>query len=212
MRELPKFFSVFLPVILFILVGCNSSTEPPSPNIIWNLQIDNNWTFIDSLYVEDSIFVDTVFVEITKQIQFEQQNEIITASCLQESIYSEINKSDSTTSHLFKNEDDGLFSYGKLIESADTTYLEIAKNLQFKFPVEIGDIWLFDTDNMECVDTSENIITPYGNFSCYVYKLTGQNEITYYYCVPYIGIVGKIIEAENGVILYKRLLTYYNIG
>lgn len=71
MRELPKFFSVFLPVILFILVGCNSSTEPPSPNIIWNLQIDNNWTFIDSLYVEDSIFVDTVFVEITKQIQFE---------------------------------------------------------------------------------------------------------------------------------------------
>lgn len=90
--------------------------------------------------------------------------------------------------------------------------MEIAKNLQFKFPVEIGDIWLFDTDNMECVDTSENIITPYGNFSCYVYKLTGQNEITYYYCVPYIGIVGKIIEAENGVILYKRLLTYYNIG
>ena len=191
MREFPKFFSVFLLVILFILVGCNSSTEPLSPNIIWNLQTDNNWTFIDSLFADDSIFVDTTFVEITKQIQFEYQDGTITASCLQESIYSETSKRYSTTSYLFKNEEDGLFSYGYLIESPDTTYLEISKNLQFKFPVVIGDVWLYDIDNMECVDTSESIVTPYGNFSCYVYKLTSQYATTYFYCVPYIGTSGN---------------------
>jgi len=212
MKNLSIILGTIFSLCFMIITSCSSSTDPATPNIIWNLQTGNNWTFTDQFMYPDSVFVDTVFVEISKHHSFNYQNSELIAACLRESSYSMQQTPEQITYQLFNNNDDGLYSYGNLIEQADSTILEISINLLFKFPVEIGDIWQFNSNNIECTSHDEPFNTPYGDFSCYVYKLTKTTEITYFYCVPYIGIVGIITEDTSGNTIYMRILLDYNIG
>ncbi|MBC8525285.1 MAG: hypothetical protein H8D22_00190 [Candidatus Cloacimonetes bacterium] len=198
-------------IILFSLLltlSCGEDNPPPEPEIIWSLQTGNNWTYVDSLFIRDSVKVDTVFCEIDSIGNIDYNGELIPVSFLREEIINDKIQTDSLIKYLYRNEDDGLYSYGKIIESVDTTYSYISRNLKFKFPVNIGDKWECNSDTMECISKDMDFLTPNGSFKCYVYK---TNDI-YYYCVPYVGIVGIIQENRSYEVVYKRLLIYFNIG
>ncbi|MBC8526323.1 MAG: hypothetical protein H8D22_05550 [Candidatus Cloacimonetes bacterium] len=198
----------YLIILILVVFGCNQSTDPsPEPNIIWNLQVGNNWTFIDSIFTNNSIQVDSIYSEIVKQTTIDYQNEEINLSCLVE----ETINNKTVINNLFVNESEGLFHYGRLIESGDSVYYEISKNLLFKYPVEIGESWTYENDTVECIGKETDFLTPYGNFKCHVFKLMKEDEIIIYYCVPYVGIVGKITEYNDNS-FRKRFLYYFNIG
>jgi len=207
-------FMKFLVLLLFLLltIGCSNSSGPtPEPNIIWNLQVGNNWTFLDSIFTINGVQVESAYTEIIKQININYQGEDITLSCLHEESIDDNSNNRTDISDLYKNETEGLFHYGKLYESGDSVYYEISKNLLFKYPVEVGEIWSFENDSIECIGKQTDLLTPYGNFKCHVYKLFKDEENITYYCVPYIGIVGSIIEYNENS-FRKRLLSYFNIG
>jgi len=155
--------------------------------------------------------LNSFYNEIIKQIVIEYQGEEITLSCLVEESINDYSNNRTIISNLYSNDTDGLFHYGRLYETGDSIYYEISKNLLFKYPVEVGEIWSFDNDTVECIGKQTEVLTPYGNFRCHVYKLIKDDENITYYCVPYIGIVGLINE-YNDDSFRKRLLSYFNIG
>ena len=199
-------------VLILLIIGCSKSTESsPEPNIIWNLQVGNNWTYLDSIFTGNGVQVESFYSEIIKQIEIDFQGEEIVLSCLLEESIDDYTNSRTNVSDLYRNETNGLFHYGKLYEEGDSVYFDISKNLLFKYPVEVGQTWLFKNDTMECIGKETNFITPYGNFQCFVYKLIKDDEDITFYCVPYVGIVGFISENDEDL-LHKRLLSYFNIG
>jgi len=202
----------YIIVVGLVFFGCSQSTEStPEPNIIWNLQVGNNWTYIDSVFNNGNVQIESFYNEIIKQIVIEYQGEEITLSCLVEESINDYSNNRTIISNLYSNDTDGLFHYGRLYETGDSIYYEISKNLLFKYPVEVGEIWSFDNDTVECIGKQTDLLTPYGNFRCHVYKLIKDDENITYYCVPYIGIVGLINE-YNDDSFRKRLLSYFNIG
>ena len=74
---------VYIIIVVLVVFGCNQSTESiPEPNIIWNLQVGNNWTYLDSVFTNNNVQIKSFSNEIIKQIEIDYQEEDIILSCL----------------------------------------------------------------------------------------------------------------------------------
>jgi len=62
-----KLFCIIVVGLVFF--GCSQSTEStPEPNIIWNLQVGNNWTYIDSVFNNGNVQIESFYNEILNKL------------------------------------------------------------------------------------------------------------------------------------------------
>ena len=149
-------------------------------NVIVPLTVGNYWEYIDSTFYNDTLFVvDTSKLGITGELNIEYQGNNYDVFYWNWFNTNTIPPQPEPNKWLIRNEADGLWEYGMLINT-DTLLLQ---NLNLKFPANIGDSWpimayfvtdtsisVGDTLTMECLDTDKEYTTPSGNFQCYVYQ------------------------------------------
>jgi len=165
-------------------------------------------------------------MEITRQISVTHEGETLLASAM---TYYPRGSERPDYEWLLLNGINGLYIVGG-ISSTDTL---VIKNLELKFPAEVGDSWpvpnvryslsderfyISDTLAYSLVAKDEELQTPAGNFKCYVYKYSRKpaDDVSaiwdyYFYYASGIGLVGEITrdQFENGAIKERLLLYYY---
>lgn len=116
---------------------------------------------------------------------------------------------------LRRNGEQGLYSMGG-ISGADTLFMN---EVEYKFPSEVGEIietpqvsfsydrfefYLSDTLSITLIDDDREIVTPAGNFPCFVFKFTISQGIDvlrgwdyYLHYSPGVGLVAQIATTEN---------------
>lgn len=202
-----KFYLIVLLVLsISIILSCSDTTEPePEEKVILPLVVGNNWeyeyqqvlfdTYADSLRIY--VYKDTVFKEVTYRRIVEYEGFLLAVY-----YYDYSNWEDN--SYLYRNEDLGLVSYGRVDEDDGEISFYSEPYLIALFPAMVGDLWKqYSSDNYiyECVSINEQVTVPAGTFNCYVYEGTRISDgklVFIYYYAPNIGLIGyKLYRGES---------------
>lgn len=223
-----KLFIYLISILSVLLLGCDSDNNPTTSEFLQNgvivpLKVGNYWSYIDSSFTENGILekVDSSTLSITgySDVSYKGSN-------LQVFHWTWIFEGQSSNfSWLFRNETDGLYSYGT--RSLDSNYI-YDKSLLFKYPVKVNDSWqniehysspgdtiyYSDTIAYTCISINEKFITPGGVFSCIVYNSKRNNNYDFYdsyiYFAKNIGYLG-LLTKKNGIVTFKKVLSSYNL-
>ncbi len=149
--------TIFLLIVVFLSPIFISGQE----SVIQPLSVGSYWTFVDSFYQDNTLYVDTSKVEVTGDTIISYQNNYLNVFFWQ--------WEGDDEKWLLRNQDDGLWCYGFSRHNSTTIDPELA----LKFPASVGDTWYSWSllgDSIECVDTDTLVNTPAGSFISYVYS------------------------------------------
>ena len=174
-EKLIVFFSIVMICLLFVSCGNNNGTGPNDESeFILTLTVGNEWQYVDS--ESDSV---NMIMQIIDSQNVNYNNENITVFSLN------MIEEDNNDTLFVYNKSDGLYL---LSPNFDNEWLFL------KYPVNGDDTWYnpFEGGIIKCLSTNHSIVTPAGNFDCFVYGLTEYNNGSPYteiYCHPNIGFV-----------------------
>jgi hypothetical protein len=225
---------MFLFIITILVSSCEKKGNDTITGVINTsstivpLVVGNQWEYIDSTFsTTGPPHVDSSKLGITGKISISYQGQSV------EVFY--WNWYDNKTNHpqdykwLGKSESDGYYVYGGA--SSKGVYV-LTRALSQKYPLSVGDTWMrpnvtaradstfyiADTSLYRCVSVNQELKTAAGTFSACVYTYQRTRTVgsvvtvidTYLYYVPSIGYV-SLLEKQNGVITYRKLLRSYRV-
>jgi len=221
-------------ICLSLILSCGDKQEKPNLDLV-PLAVGNTWNY--ARFAISVNYRDTMSVVIVDEDQLEYDGRPYTAYT--QFNYFNFNDNPYPWRWMVRTDKDGHYQFASIIVSSQSGIDTLVINdLVYKYPAEIGDstfvkrfkfaggvkneIVVFDTVIYTLISKDEEIETPAGTFSCYVYKhyrppfaldvLYG--DYVYEYFVPGIGKVAKIIEAYSvpGYIKHKTLLYDYHLS
>ena len=217
-------FLFFISVLLFTNSCSNDPIGIDESKEIFPLNINNFWEF---KYLEPDYYDNNFKVEIvdTMHITYMAEKYIVykQATYFNNSLLPDIK-------WLYWKGEDGIYFMGG-ISSTDTL---IVKELNLKYPANIGDSWqcrsisyspvenkffISDTITYTLENKDIEIETPAGKYKCYEYqfkklpeKNTSVKWIYKNYYSPGIGYIGNVtISDETGELKNKYLLEFYRV-
>jgi len=192
---------------LLLLAACDGLGSGNDREPIRPLAVGNYWAYT----VEAPPFpLDSFRVEITRAVELPRDGQPM--QTFAEQLFFEDDRPYSASDELYAHGPGGLYRWGR---AAETDTLVLRQRTR-KYPAEVGEAWPFirvvynrstgqhlvrDTLTMTLVATDEEIETPAGTFTCYVYKysfLPADDVATpwdvYDYFAPGVGNVAQIIR------------------
>lgn len=206
-------------------VSCNHQTESPpcdEETDLWPLKTGNSWTYL-RYYFDPP---DTIITQVTGTKSLIINGDTIIASIINNTTF-------------YWNGPEGIYYLG--IRTYDDSLVAKKLNLEFRCNANVGDTWkvdrpvysekypynlIFETQTYTLLSKDEELETPAGKFSCYVYQYTKRAaddvlefEDHQFYFAQGIGMVGAflrhhpdtIVENDSSFIKSKALLLNYDI-
>lgn len=226
-------FSRLLPMMLILILACDkkdSTTTGPGTesSVLVPLVAGNQWTYTDSTFSSGSVSVDSSMLVITGSSSIQYQGQAVEVFH-----WNWLNNRTLVPQDwkwLCRNESDGLYMYGG--KSIKGTY-QLGRSLSQKYPASVGDTWqnisflystsdsmfrVGDTLTIQCIATSEQVVTPAGVFTAqvatyhrsYTVGTTLMTSDIYLYYVPNVGYIG-LTEKQGGQVTYRKLLRAYHV-
>jgi len=216
-----------LILLALLLAACDGLGSGDEREPIRPLAVGNYWAYTLDYFVFPT---DTFRVEITRAVELPHEGRRV--QTFAEQFFNVDGTLRVGWEKLLFNRAEGLYQQGGLAE-ADTF---LTRTLAYKYPAKVGETWPFvrygydrftqkfvitDTLTMTLVATDEEIETPAGTFTCYVYNysfLPADDVATpwdvYDYFAPGVGNVAQIIrnqpryDSEGNIVQEAYLYDY----
>lgn len=196
-------FSLLVILLFITFTGCKkedlTGPEQTQASVIMPLKVGNEWNFTEAYY--DS--TEKVIINI------DTQNKVIKDTVIQNETWAVMDF--GYVKQLFTNRQDGLYF---------SLPNQFSPQLAFKYPVEKGYIYNYETGSLAIVSTDTSITVPAGKFSCikYYMEVKGNGILSsyaYIFMSPQIGIIkseryakkksGKFYKASEAVLKSYKL-------
>lgn len=211
---------------LLVLAGCDTMTEEPEPRIeLEPHAVGNRWDYLLEYFSEPDTFSLVLDRKVMLTFNDRPRQAFIRHHFLNG------HRIQPDLEFLYANGEDGIYQLGAFAPS-DTILFE---SLAFPYPAQVGDTGTFiryhlnreeprqweitDTLTVEVISTDEQIETPAGTFSSYLYKYYLPEECAsvgndiYVYYVLGVGRVAQIARsaADFEHVKERRMLYAYEI-
>lgn len=202
---------LFISVIGAIFSSC-AKEENEVPSVIFPLNVNNAWTFVDTTYHYNTNDIETDTSRMTFDFYYNIYGFIG---------YSPIRKVEGNPISLLNSD-----SVGNLEEYLIQSDSLIFRTIHFKKNAKKGDKWKFKTadyingdytkvtileSEMECIASDTTITTPKGKFVCKGYKSSpnsGRDTFISYLSVN-IGLIVTLHYEGNKLFQKSTLIDYY---